>query len=109
MDQMVIGHETVLGRVHAHGGNNDTVGDGEVLGGEGLEEQWEGGSCSGSLGSGGGNSGGAGSGGDWGDDVEVLLGESLLRDVALVEEGIGDGVDGLIVLSGRHVVFFFGL
>lgn len=38
VNQMVISHETVLGRVHAHGGNNDTVGDGEVLGGEGLEE-----------------------------------------------------------------------
>lgn len=41
--------------------------------------------------------------------MEVLLGEGLLRDVALVEEGIGDGVDGLIVLSGRHVFFSFDL
>jgi hypothetical protein len=100
---MVIGHEAILGGVHAHRGDNDTVGDSQVLGSEGLEEQGEGRGTAFSGGSG--SCGGTRSGGDWGDDVEVLLVEGLFRDVAFVE-GIGDGVDGLIVISGRHAWLF---
>lgn len=37
--QMEVGKESVQRGVHAHGGDNDTVGDGQVLDGEGLEEE----------------------------------------------------------------------
>jgi hypothetical protein len=42
VDQVVIGHESILGGVHAHRSNDDAVRDGQVLGSERLEERGEG-------------------------------------------------------------------
>jgi len=39
VDQVEVGKEAIFGRVHAHGGDNDAVGQGQVLDGEGLKQQ----------------------------------------------------------------------
>lgn len=39
VDKVEVGHVATLGRVHAHGGDNNTVGEVQILDGEWLEEQ----------------------------------------------------------------------
>lgn len=41
MHQMKVGHEAILGREHAHGGDHDPVGQSQILDGEGLEQKWD--------------------------------------------------------------------
>lgn len=97
-----VGEESVQGGVHAHGGDDNAVGDGEVLDGEGLEEErdlvrvWEGGIDRTEIGS--------WSGGLFDVVVFLRVDGTVLGGcdwlVDRVDRGRGGGFGGL---EGRHV------
>lgn len=94
VDQVKVGEKAIFGRVHAHGSDNDAVGQGQVFDGEGLEQQGDL-VCIGKRGVDGAQvrSNGVGL-------LVVVLG---LGELGL---GLDDGLDGFVtgvVLEGGHL------